>query len=147
MDNIQQFDKLELDQSGIKHLNSIRKWTMFFSVLAFIFLGMMIIFSFTAGAFLSILNPNPDQTVPKWIIFALIFAFIIIYFFPAFFLLRFSTHARTAVKNVSSDELTRALRYLRSFYSYLGVLVIVMLCFYVLVIVIAGSSIALLNNI
>lgn len=147
MDNIQDFDKLELNQAGIGHLNAIRKWTMFFSVLAFIFLGMMIIFSFTAGAFLSIFNPNPDQAISKWLIFALIFAFIIIYFFPAFFLLRFSTHARTAVKSRSSNELTKALRYLRSFYLYLGVLVIVMLCIYILAIVIAGSSIALLNSI
>lgn len=147
MDNIQGFNKLELNQAAIGHLNAIRKWTMFFSVIAFIFLGMLIIFSFTAGAFLSLLNPNPDQDVPKWVIFALITAVIIIYFFPAFFLLRFSTHARTAVKKLSSDELTIALRYLRSFYFYLGVLVIVILCFYVLALVIAGSSIALLNTI
>lgn len=147
MDNTQEFNKLELNQASIGHLNAIRKWTMFFSVIGFIFLGMMIIFSFTAGAFLSIFDATPGQTISKWLIFVLIFAIIIIYFFPTFFLLRFSTHARTAVKTLSNAELTIALKYLRRFYVYLGILLIVGLCFYVLVLVVAGSSMALLNTI
>jgi hypothetical protein len=146
MEETLQPNKLELGPESLRYLNTTRKWTMFFAILGFIFLGMMIIAGVAAGAFLSIFDQSPSGAdIPKWLVIAIIAGFAILYFFPIFYLFRFSTHMRNAVQNFSNDDLRRAFRNLKSYFVYLGVLVIIMLSLYFVALVVAGASLVLLK--
>ena len=46
--SVQSDETLQLDRSGIENLNETRKWTMFLSILGFVFLGIMILVLFVA---------------------------------------------------------------------------------------------------
>jgi hypothetical protein len=146
MEETLQTGRLELGPESLKYLNTTRKWTMFFAILGFIFLGMMIIAGVAAGAFLSIFDQSPTGAeIPKWLFAAIMAAFAVLYFFPIFYLFRFSTFMRNAVQNYSSDDLRKAFKNLKAYFVYLGVLVIIVLALYFVAIVVAGASMALLK--
>jgi MFS family permease len=138
--------KLELGPESIRYLDKTRKWTMFFAIIGFIFLGMMVIGGIAAGAFLSIFNNSTQGAdIPQWIIMVVILLLVLLYFFPVFYLFRFSTHMRNAIQTLNNDELRKAFRNMKSYWVYLGVLVIIMLAFYFIALVVAGASFALLK--
>lgn len=148
MESSTDIKRLELNPESIRHLNTTRKWTMFFAILGFIFLGMMIFAGIAAGAFLSIFNPGPEGAdIPQWLFILIMAFFAILYFFPIFFLFRFSTHMRNALQEYSNEDLKKAFRNLRSYFAYLGILVIILLAFYFIALVVAGASVAFLKTI
>ena len=53
MENNQEIKKIEIGQESLGYLDTTRKWTMFFAIIGFIFLGMMLIIGLLAGSFLS----------------------------------------------------------------------------------------------
>ena len=139
--------RIEIEQDSLDHLNTIRKWTMFFSVIGSIFIGLMIIAGIVAGAFLSIFETGEMGTgISRWIMMSFILVIALIYFFPVLFLFRFSIHTRNAVQSTSKEELRLALKNLKSYFVYIGVLVIIGLAFYFIALAIAGTSMAFLKN-
>lgn len=140
--------RIEIEQDSLDHLNTIRKWTMFFSVIGFIFIGLMIIAGIVAGAFLSIFQTGEmGAGISRWIMIVFILVIALIYFFPVLFLFRFSIHTRNAVQSTSKEELRLALKNLKSYFVYIGVLVIIGLAFYFIALAIAGTSMAFLKNV
>lgn len=143
MENTLLENKIELDQESLKNLDSIRKWTMFFSVLGFIFIGILVIAGFAAGIFMSVFSSGEmGAGFPLWVLIIIIPAIAAIYFFPVFFLFRFSRHMRNAVMNLSNEHIRIAFRNLKYYFTYIGVLVIIVLAFYFIALVVAGSSLA-----
>lgn len=147
MENTPEPRRIEIDQISLRHLNSIRKWTMFFAVLGFIFVGLLLIAGIVAGAFLSIFNSGmPETGVPQWLMSVIFLIIAAIYFFPVLFLLRFSSNMRDAVHTLNQEKIRKAFRNLKAYFTYLGVLVIIGLCLYVTALVIAGSSLAFFKH-
>jgi hypothetical protein len=60
----------------------------------------------------------------------------IVYFFPTLCLYKFSLYVKRSMRTSGTPELTVALKYLRNYYSYRGVLTIVLIALYVIVVVI-----------
>jgi len=159
MEEYQSEKKIEIGSESLHYLDTKRKWTMFFAILGFIVIGLMIIGGFAAGALMKSLSGLKDiegmegmETAGAaagvaqvfLIIFMLIFA--LIYFFPLFFLLKFSTHTSKAVKNLDRNEMEKAFRYMKSYWLYIGALVIIVLAIYLIIFLIAGSSLAVLSG-
>ena len=135
--------RIEIEQDTLRHLDATRKWTMFFAVIGFIFLGLLLIGGIAAGAFLSVFRSGQlDTGLPQWILIPVFIVIAAIYFFPVLFLFRFSTNMRNAVQTLQKDDLHKAFKNLRAYFAYLGVLVIIGLIFYVVALIIAGSSLA-----
>ncbi len=63
----------------------------------------------------------------------------VVYFFPAFFLLRFSAQTTQALAAHSPDLITDAFRHLKLFFAYVGILVIVTLGLVVIVMVVGAA--------
>jgi len=160
MENIQENRKIEIGQESLGYLNTTRKWTMFFAILGFVFLGIMLIVGLLAGSFMSALTSKMAgvegvegmEGVKAAGGIASVFVFIIqlvvavIYFFPMFFLFRFSRHTKKAVSNLDANELQSGLKNLKSYVMYIGILVIVTLAACLLVLIIAGGSLAFLSG-
>jgi hypothetical protein len=63
----------------------------------------------------------------------LIYVFIgLLYFFPVYYLFKFSSQVRTALINKNSQQLDSAFENLKSHYKFIGILMIITLSIYVL---------------
>jgi hypothetical protein len=142
--DIQDKTEIIVDEKSLKYLNTARRWAMFLAVTGFIFLGIMIIAGALAGTFLSIFDAYKqfEDGIPGWIIFGSFVAIALLYFFPVFFLFRFAKYAGIAVETRNRNDLRIALRNLRSFFVYTGILLIVILVLYFTALIITGSSVA-----
>jgi hypothetical protein len=140
--------KIELEQKTLNYLNTARKWSMFLAIIGFIGLGLLLIIGVATGTFLSAFNSGAEEDgIPEKLLIILWGVITIIYFFPVYFLFKFSKHSANAVHTHDKKELHRAIRNLKSFFVYIGVLVIIILVVYVLTLAIAGASMSFLKGI
>ena len=69
-----------------------------------------------------------------------------VYFFPILFLFRFSKHTAHAVHTLNTHELHKAFQNLKSYFVFLGVLIIIVLSFYIVALIVAGTSMVFLKG-
>jgi hypothetical protein len=139
--------KIEIEPQTLKHLNTTRKWAMFLAIIGFIILGLIIIIGLIAGTFLTAFNSGgKDLGIPESLMFVPILLLAVIYFFPVLFLFRFSKHTSHAVLTLDKMEFHKAIKNLKSFFVYIGVLIIIILSLYIVVLIVAGSSLAFLKG-
>jgi MFS family permease len=147
MESTTEIRKLEIEEDSIKYLDATRKWTMFLAILGFIGIGIMLIIGIVAGLFLSVFKTESSlSTLEGSLVFILILAVTVIYFFPMLFLFRFSKHTSNAVKTLDKQELRKAFKNLRAYFVYLGILILVVLVAYVVIFAVAGASVAFLKD-
>jgi hypothetical protein len=141
-------NRIDIGPKALKNLNSTRKWTMFLAVLGFIFLGLMLITGIVTGTFLTAFKSKEvGLGLPESLILALFIVVAIIFYLPVLFLFRFSRNTRDAVQNRDKQKLEKAFRNLRIYFTYFGILVIIILSLYLLALAMAGSSMALLKGV
>ena len=139
--------KIEIEQETLGHLNTTRKWAMFLAIIGFIFLGLIIIIGLIAGTFLTAFSSGEKGLgIPESFMFIPILLIALIYFFPVLFLFRFSKHSSHAIQHLDKLELHKAIKYLKYYFVYTGVLIIIIFSLYVVVLVVAGSSMAFLKG-
>lgn len=122
-------------------LSNIARWAKFLSILGFVMLGLMAIGILSAGTLISGMNRymlmsasdtmyNPG--VFSWLHALICLGLLVIYFFPMYFLFRFSTRIKQALASSNTAVLTEAFSYLQKHYMYIGILAIFGLIFFVL---------------
>ena len=73
------------------------------------------------------------------VVIAIVYILIaLLYFFPAYYLLQFSSNMKTALLNYDNSTLEKAFSYLNSHYKFIGVVTIVILSFYAFIFLIVG---------
>jgi hypothetical protein len=104
----------------------------------FVFLGIMVLMGFSMGALMSMFSTE-DMMIPfSPALFGFIYLiFAIIYFFPLLYLYQFASRAQRAARDMDSMELTGSLMKLNAHFRYVSILVIILLCLYALVFLIA----------
>jgi len=133
--------KIEIGQETLKNLNTIRKWTMFLAITGFIFLGLIITLGLITGTFLSAFNHSDKiPGVPDTLLLTAFFGVAVICFFPILFLFRFSKHTSNAISELDKQELHKAFKYLKRYYIYIGVLLIIAVSIYIAGLIIAGTT-------
>ena len=78
-------------------------------------------------------NSEMAGTLPSILIMVLYIALGILYLFPSMFLFRFSANVKLAIQEQSEPQITEALKHLRSFFAFAGIMTIVMLSIFILV--------------
>ena len=147
MESIHEKKKIEIEQETLNQLNTTRKWTMFLAIIGFIFLGLFIVMGVIAGTFLSAFNSvETGLGIPESLMFVIFLAVAVIYFIPVLFLFRFSKHTAHAVQTLDKQEFHKAIKNLKSYFVYLGILLIILLTFYVVALIVAGTSMAFLKG-
>jgi len=138
MENITGFNEMILKEKSVNDLNETRKWTLFLGILGMILLGLLFIFLFFINIFLSHINRYPGSPMPfmfpqlPFIIMMIIF--IVVDFFPLFYLIQFSVFSKKAITLKNEYDIQMAFRYLKMYFKFLGILAIVIMSFYFLVI-------------
>ncbi|MFA5820415.1 MAG: DUF5362 family protein [Bacteroidales bacterium] len=139
--------KIEIAQETLNNLNTTRKWTMFLAIIGFIFLGLFIVIGVITGIFLSAFNSGATSMgIPESLLEVIFIILAIVYFFPVLFLFRFSKHTAHAVQTLDKQELHKAFQNLKSYFAYLGVLLIIVLSFYIVALIVTGTSMAFLKG-
>jgi hypothetical protein len=147
MENPPEEKKIEIGPETLKNLNATWKWTMFLSVLGYIFLGLLIIAGLATSTFLTAFKTREANLgIPESMFIVVILVGAAIYFFPIFFLFRFSRNTRDAIQNHDSKKLDKAFRNLRIYFTYTGILVIVVLSIYFAALLAAGASMSFLKG-
>ncbi len=141
--------KIELQGITLLHMNEIRKWTQFMSILGFVVVGLLLLLGVVF--LIASITRAPMQIEEfgtaywPWLgIFFLLFA--LVYFFPVLYMYRFSMYAKQSLMQItsggSSNELmANAILYMKKHFRYSGIFTIVILALYLLVII--GVIIAL----
>jgi hypothetical protein len=119
------------------------KWGKFLAILGFIVTG----FLFLAGVLMSfVLGMLPDEMMPldmpfSPIVFSVIYIAIAgIYVIPVIFLNNFCNNAIKAIENSSTDNLTASIRNLKNLFVFVGISTLVVLSFYTIILIIAGTA-------
>jgi len=139
--------KIEIEIDTLKHLNTARKWAMFLAIIGFIFLGLIIIIGLIAGTFLTAFSSGENGLgIPESLMFVPILLLAVVYFFPVLYLFRFSKHTSHAIQTYDKLELHKAMKNLKYYFAYIGVLIIAIFSLYIVVLIRAGSSMAFLKG-
>tara|TARA_R110002073_G_scaffold8207_1_gene45566 strand:- start:17365 stop:17835 length:471 start_codon:yes stop_codon:yes gene_type:complete len=128
--------ELKLNNHSIAFLKETAKWTGFLSIIGFIGIGLMVIGALFFGALLSSLSGMGSAglggAVGSGFITVIYILFAVLYFFPVYYLYKFSANMKRALAAKDEDTLTKAFEYLKSHYKFIGILTIILLSFYVL---------------
>jgi len=139
MENIYSEPEMKLTQKMINQLDNIRKWTLFLSIVGFIFVFLIIVFGFSFGFIMSHLSEDtPFHTTPSLFISIIYLVIGIINFFPVFYLYRFSTYIKKSLRTSDTNAMENAFSSLQTHYTIIGVLTALMLGIYVLIGIIVG---------
>lgn len=114
-------------------LNKTTKWTTFLAVLGFIGLGFVVI----AGFFMIGVNSRAfmgDQALIIGLVYLLMGA---LYFFPIYYLYKFSVKCKEALGFGGQMALNEAFIYMRKQYQFVGIVTIVVMSIYFLIIIAA----------
>ena len=141
---------LNIDQASRMHLLETAKWGRFLAILGFVFCGLFVV----VGIFMTTMFSTMDRTYgtdmpagfartfgPAFFFVYLVLA--VMYFFPCLFLLRFSNKMRIALTADNQSELTASFQNLKVLFRYIGILMIVVLSFYIIAIFFVGVGAAL----
>jgi magnesium-transporting ATPase (P-type) len=138
---------IEIGTETLNNLNATWKWTMFLSVLGFIFLGLLIVVGLITSTFLTAFKSQEvNLGIPESLLIIVFSVIAAIYFFPVWFLFRFSRHTRNAVQTLDKLELHKAFKNLRIYFTYIGIMVIIVLSIYIVALIAAGASMSFLKG-
>jgi hypothetical protein len=128
---------LKVTMESIGFLKTIAKWTKFFAILGFIAIGLMALGGIAAFVMFSFLDSSsfPAQLpFPTKFLGFIYLIFAGTYLMPAIYLNNFSNYLSSAIGMMNSDMLTQAFSNLKSHYKYMGMITIILICFYILII-------------
>ncbi|NQX81901.1 MAG: hypothetical protein HRT66_07910 [Flavobacteriaceae bacterium] len=126
---------LRLTNLAISYLREIGKWAKFLSIIGFIGAGvMMVIGLFAISEMQAVLDLYRDASVGvipsvSGVMYVLIG---VIFLTPSWYMFKFSQKLKTSLRTEDSNELEIALLNQKSFFKFWGILMIVVLGFYLL---------------
>lgn len=124
---------LTITHLASSYLSETGKWSKFLSILGFIAVGLMVIGGFFASTVISLMHPEVPASPISGVMFGFMYiAGALLYFFPIYFLFNFSTHIKKALAAKDNMNLDTAFRNLKRHYKFIGILMLIILGFYVI---------------
>lgn len=117
------------------------KWANFLAIVGFVMLGLMVL-----GAIVMLVTGATYSSFIGGEAFGMGIAYLIaavLYFFPTYYLFHFAKKMKNALMISSQDNLEVGFENLKSFFKFVGILMIVVLSLYILIILIAVIGVSL----
>jgi hypothetical protein len=135
---ITQLEQLTINSASKMFLKETAKWAFFLSIMGFIGIAFIIVL----GVFSGVIFKAIPQTalIPFDLSLVLTVTCLIVavlYFFPAYYLLRFSNKMKRALASKDDEILAGAFEVLKSHYKFIGVFTIITLSLYALLIIVS----------
>ena len=145
MEQISEEKKMEISPETLSNLNATRKWTTFLSVFGFITIGLFLFVILVTGTFLTTFKlKEVNHDIQQLVMIIVIIVVAIIYFLSVLYLFRFSKYTRDAVHYHDVKKLEKAFKNLKSYFTYIGIILIIALAFYVFALIGTGASLSFL---
>jgi hypothetical protein len=132
---ITQLEQLILNSNAKAFLKETAKWAFFLSIIGFIGIGLLVILAIFSSV---IFNAIPQaKLVPFNLGFAMTIVYSlsgVVYFFPVYYLMQFSTKMKKALETKNDETLADAFQVLKSHYKFIGVFTIITMSLYVMLI-------------
>lgn len=138
-------DQIVVSENALASLNATRPWVKFLAILGFICIGLMVIAGLimTFASSMIPTRPGMPQFGAVIGIFYLIFAGI--YLMPTLFLYRYSK-AIAAIQSTGQSALEAALKNQKSFWKFMGILMLILLCLEVLLLAVGFLGVMLAHS-
>ena len=141
---ITELEQLIINNKSRNYLKEIAKWSFFLSIVGFVGIAFMLVLAIFAGF---IFNNLPNaQALPFDMGMFMTITYLVmavIYFFPVYYLFKFSKKMKLALFTKNDETLSDSLELLKSHYKFLGVFTIIILSLYALGIIISLMGVAL----
>ncbi len=114
---------------------------MFLSILGFVGIGFLVLGGLFMGTFMSTMSNAFGDQIPGGLpmgggFIAFIYLLLaLLYFFPVFYLYKFSNYTKKALDSRDTEMLTNAFSNLKSHYKFLGIVAIIIIGLYLLMFV------------
>jgi len=146
-----------LSETALEKLYQAARWGKFIAIIGFIGVGFLLLAAMFIGPIMSGLNDINQglndgfsesatlSSIPSTILAVVYGIMAVIYFFPVYYLFLFSNGIVTAYRKNDEEKLNASFSSLKNLYKFIGILLLVLLSFYVLIFVIAiiGAAIGL----
>jgi hypothetical protein len=135
---ITELEQLTINTASKMFLKETAKWAFFLSIMGFIGIAFIIVL----GVFSGVIFKAIPQTglIPFDLSLVLTVTCLIVavlYFFPVYYLLRFSNKMKRALASKDDEILADAFEVLKSHYKFIGVFTIITLSLYALLIIVS----------
>lgn len=134
-------NQMHINPETREFLREAAKWAYFLSIVGFVMIGFFVLLAIFAGSIFSAMGSMGGQMgaasmIGGTFLTVIYLLFAILYFFPVYYLFKFASNLKTAVRGNNSDSLSVAFSFLKSHYKFIGILTIVMIALYALVFII-----------
>jgi hypothetical protein len=149
MDNIDLLsNELQVSTNAQNYLTESARWGKFLAITGFVLCGLMVLIAFFVPAFLFRLPPYNNlpagyTTAMQTGITIVYLLFAVLFFFPCFYLYKFSAKMQIAIKSVNQENFDDSLMNLKSIFKFYGIMTIIFLSIYALIFVVAMIGLAL----
>lgn len=139
-------DEINFTPMAEQFLLSAAKWSRFLSILGFVWVGLMfligvlfnVLFDMYMSMFMGSFPMDSEQMQTVQVVYAVMFiAMALLYFFPIFYLFRFSSKTIKAIHEQDPEGIEQGMKNLKSHYKYIGVLTILVIAIYAIAILFA----------
>jgi hypothetical protein len=137
-ENLESNKSLIIDKEIKGYLYETANWANFLAILGYIGLGFMVIafllMLFFANRFQSMPGGNVS-TLPFGIMTIFYLLIIVLYFFPVYYLGKFTSNIKNAIYLNNQISLNEGFEYLKLHYKFLGIFTIIILSMYFLIMI------------
>ena len=137
---------LSIDMNSKAHLSEAARWARFLAIVGFVMCGLIVLGGIFAGSIISSLmggyrgsgfRDSPMGSGVSMMMTIFYIGFAVLYFFPCLFLFQFANYMKAAIATENQDSLTTSFQNLKRTFRFVGILTIIVLCFYLLAILVA----------
>lgn len=139
-----------VDEEAKGYLLDTARWSKFLAVVGFVSLGILLL----AGVFMSTILASFSRQMGggsginsgsgfSGLMIGLYVLLAVLYFFPIYYLFKFSVMIKPALLSANQAQFNKALSYLRGAFRYIGILTLIVLCFYAIAFLIAMVGFAI----
>jgi hypothetical protein len=126
-------EHMTLSDQAVYFLADTRKWARFMAIIGYILIGFLVLGAIVMAAIFDSLTATiPNYPVSGTFLAVLYIAMALIYFFPVYYLDKFSVKMKYALNSGEESQLTESFQWLRAHYRFIGILTIVLLALYAL---------------
>ena len=133
-------DQLTLSEQSVSFLRETKKWTYFLAIMGFVGAAFMLL----AGIFMTIVFSvvdvfanMPNKPEFPFALLGILYVFLaVVYFFPAYYLYKFSKEMSDALLAWDDTKLTSAIRYLKKHFKFIGIMIIAVIALYIVLIIV-----------
>jgi len=139
---ITQLEQLTINTESKMYLKETAKWAFFLSIMGFVGIAFIIVLGVFSGVIFKAI-PQAGQIPSNFSLVMTITCLIVafLYFFPVYYLLRFSNKMKRPLASKDDEILADAFEVLKSHYKFIGVFTIITLSLYALLIIVSSLGV------